>query len=158
VRRSWLARPDPAVAAADRRAAALGPAAHAELLAAGDRLAETSALLALRAYEHAAAAWTRFGAAGFRRWWTLGAELAGGDPACREGALAYFGVAPADFGPGELETAAAWCALGREVVRVSRRLAVAFFERTAPALRRADGLGRLRAWVDAGLPLYETRG
>jgi hypothetical protein len=158
VRRSWLSRPDPAVAAADRRAAALGPAAHAQLLAAGDRLAEVSALLALRAYEHAAAAWSRFGEADFRRWWELGAELAGGEPACREGALAYFGVAPADFGPGGLDTAAAWCALGRDVARVSRRLAVAFFERTAAVLRRPEALPRLRAWVDAGLPLHETRG
>ena len=158
MRRSWLARPDPAVAAANDRAAALGPAVHAELLAAGDRLAETSALLALRAYEHAAPAWSRFGEAGFRRWWTLGHELATGEPACREGALAYFGVAPADFGRGGVDTAAAWCALGREVARVSRRLATAFLERTPSVLRRADAIPRLRAWVDAGLPLYETRG
>jgi len=58
VRRAWLAPHDPAVAAAERRAAALGPGVHATLLAAGDGLAEVSALVALRMYGQAAAAWT----------------------------------------------------------------------------------------------------
>ena len=44
------------------------------------------------------------------------------------------------------------------MARVSRRLATTFFERTAPALRRKDGVPRLRAWVAAGLALHETRG
>src|SRR5207249_8137615 len=135
VRRSWLSHhlpADPALAEADRRAAALGLAAHATLLAACDRLAEISPLLALRAYRHAAEAWGRFGADGGGSWLALGAAVATQEPACREGALAYFAVPPAAL--GDLDAAAAWCALGREVARVSRRLAIAFFERTAAVL------------------------
>ena len=157
-RRSWLARPEPALAAAERRIAALGPAAQAAILAACDRLAAISALLALRAYEQSAPAWTAFGADGHRRWTDLAADLATADPASREAALGLLAVAPSHFGPGGLDTAAAWCDLGREVGRTSRRLAAAYFERTAPVLARADGLDRLRAWVTAGLRLYESRG
>ncbi len=157
--RSWLSRhlsADPALAAADRRAAALGPAAHAALLAAGDRLAEISTLLGLRAYRHAAEAWERFGEDGAARWLALGETLATGEPACREGALAYFAVPPAAL--GDLDTAAAWCDLGHQVARVSRRLAATLFERTAPLLARPDGIERLRAWAAAGLALHEARG
>src|SRR5882724_4941974 len=159
VRRSWLSHhllADPALAEADRRAAALGQAAHATLLAACDRLGEISALLALRAYRHAAEAWHRFGAEGTGRWLALGERVATGDPVCRNGALAYFAVPPAAL--GSLDTAAAWCHVGREVARVSRRLATTFFERTAPVLGRPDGIERLRAWVAAGLGLHDTRG
>ena len=38
---------------------------------------------------------------------------------CRDGAMAFFSVAPARFGRGGLETAAAWCALGRELAATS---------------------------------------
>src|SRR5262249_47692398 len=34
----------------------------------------------------------------------------------------------------------------------------AFFEHTPPILVRPDGIERLRAWADAGLALYQTRG
>ena len=158
-RRAWLARhlaDDPALAAADRRAVALGPAVHAAVLAACDRLAEVSTLLALRAYRHAAEACERFGADGAARWLALGEQLVTSEPACREGALGFFAVRPAEL--GDVDGAAAWCALGREVARVSRRLATTFFERTAPALRRSDGIARLHAWVATGLALHETRG
>src|SRR5439155_141909 len=77
-------------------------------------------------------------------------------PACREGALAYFAVPPAALGGPD--AAAAWCDLGRAVARVSRRLAATLFERTAPVLGRPDGIERLRAWVDAGRGLHDTRG
>ena len=123
MRRSWLSHhllADPALAEADRRAAALGQAAHATLLAACDRLGEISALLALRAYRHAAEAWRRFGPEGTARWLALGEAVATGEPACREGALAYFAVPPAALGGPD--GAAAWCDLGRAVARVSRRL------------------------------------
>src|SRR5436305_1824904 len=102
VRRSWLSHhllADPALAEADRRAAALGQAAHATLLAACDRLGEISALLALRAYRHAAEAWHRFGAEGTGRWLALGERVATGDPVCRDGGLAYFAVPPAAASP-----------------------------------------------------------
>jgi len=159
VRRSWLSPhllADAALAEADRGAAALGPSAHATLLAACDRLGESSTLLALRAYRHAAEAWRRFGPEGTARWLALGEAVATGEPACREGALAYFAVPPAALGGPD--GAAAWCDLGRAVARVSRRLAATFFERTAPVLGRPDGIERLRAWVEAGLGLHDTRG
>ena len=44
-------------AAAHRRAQALGPEVHAEIVAASDPLAATSSVLAQRCYLHAAAAW-----------------------------------------------------------------------------------------------------
>src|SRR5206468_736586 len=159
VRRNWLSHhllADAALAEADRRAAALGPSAHATLLAACDRLGESSTPLALRAYRHAAEAWHRFGTEGTARWLALGEAVATGEPACREGALAYFAVPPAALGGPD--GAAAWCDLGRAVARVSRRLAATFFERTAPVLGRPDGIERLRAWVEAGLGLHDTRG
>src|SRR5437867_594530 len=59
---------------------------------------------------------------------------------------------------GGPDIAAAWCDLGREVARVSRRLATTFFARTAPVLGRPDGIERLRAWVHAGLALHDTHG
>src|SRR5262249_11927561 len=80
------------------------------------------------------------------------------DPASREAALGLLVVAPSRFGPGGLDTAAAWCALGREVRRTSRRLAAAYFERTAPGLAGADRRDRLRASGPAGLRLDESRG
>src|SRR5204862_128571 len=120
------------------------------------RLGESSTLLALRAYRHAAEAWRRFGPEGTGRWLALGEAVATEEPACREGALAYFAVPPAALGGPD--GAAAWCDLGRAVARVSRRLAATFFERTAPVLGRPDGIERLRAWVDAGLGLHDTRG
>src|SRR5439155_501112 len=100
-------------------------------------------------------AWHRFGAQGTGRWLALGERVATGDPVCRDGAHAYFAIPPAAL--GSLDTAAAWCHLGREVARVSRRLATTFFERTAPVLGRPDGIERLRAWVAAGLGLHDTR-
>ncbi|HUE29685.1 MAG TPA: hypothetical protein VMR79_02355, partial [Verrucomicrobiae bacterium] len=159
MRRSWLSEhllTDAALAEADRGAAALGASAHATLLGACDRLFEISPLLALRAYRHAAEAWRRFGPAGTARWLALGEAVATGESACREGALAYFAVPPAALGGPD--GAAAWCDLGRAVARVSRRLATTFFERTAPVLARPDGIDRLRAWVEAGLGLHDTRG
>src|SRR5437867_3997770 len=89
VRRSWLSPhllADAALAEADRGAAALGPSAHATLLAACDRLGESSTLLALRAYRQAAEAWRRFGPEGTARW--LARDAA-------PGALAALG--PADY-------------------------------------------------------------
>jgi nitric oxide reductase NorD protein len=161
VRRSWLSlnlTADAELAAADRAAASFGPAVHARLLAAGDRLAAHSTALALVAYRQAPAVWRHFGDDGFARWLALGDSLAVGPPACREAALAFFAVAPAAFGPGGLDTAAAWCDLGREVVEVSRRLGGSYFERTASQLPRPDGVARLRPWVAAGLALHERRG
>jgi len=155
VRRSWRAHPDPALAAAERDAAALGPGPHASLVAAADALAEISTLVALTAFRQAAAAWRRFGAEGFARWSAAGRTLA---VASREAGIAYFGVAPGDFGPGGVATAEAWCAAGADVLRASRRLGGTFFERTEAVLARPDGLVRLRAWAEAGVGLQGSGG
>jgi len=149
---------EPAGAAAHAAAQMLGPAVHARLLEAGDRLAATSAVLAQRYYRRAAAAWSAFGAEGFARWLALGETLAVAEPVCRDGAMAYFNVAPAGFGRGGLETAVAWCALGRELAGTSPKLAAIFFRGTAPALRKPGALARLRAWVDVGRILYGQHG
>ncbi len=149
---------DPDGAAAHAAAQALGPAVHARLLADGDRLAAVSAVLAQRFYRRAAQVWTAFGTDGFERWLALGERLATDEPLCRDGAVAFFTVSPAAFGRGGLETAAAWCALGRELAATSGKLAAIFFRSTSSLLRRADGLARLRDWVAIGGDLYGQRG
>ncbi|MGD9763023.1 MAG: nitric oxide reductase activation protein NorD [Candidatus Binatia bacterium] len=157
----WLGshlRGAPHGADAHAAAAALGSAVHAELLAAGDRLAIHSTALAQRFYRRAPAVWIAFGADGFARWSALGEELATGVPPCREGAMTFFAVAPRAFGGGGLDTAGAWCALGREVARASPKLGAIFFRTTAGLLRRPGGFHRLRRWVDVGLALHAQRG
>lgn len=149
---------DPDGAAAHAAAEALGAVPHAQLLHIGDRLAAVSAVLAQRYYRRAAAAWSAFGPDGFAEWVRLGEGLAGGDVACREGAMAYFALAPAAFGREPLKTAAAWCALGRELATTSNKLAATFFRTTGSLLRRTDGLERLRAWLDIGRDLYGQQG
>jgi hypothetical protein len=148
VRRLWLT--SEAFGGAGARA---GAALPAPLLEAGDRLAAVSLLVAQRYARHALAAWAAFGADGFGPWVALGEALAA---ARREAALAYFAVEPAAL--GGLGRARAWCDLGRRVAEASRRLAATFFERTAPVLVRADGLGRLGAFVDTGLALHAASG
>jgi len=145
-------------AAAHLAAQALGSAPHAQMLAAGDRLAAVSAVLAQRYYVRAAAAWSSFGADGFARWLAFGEDLAVGDPACRDGAMAYFTLLPAAFGKGGLETAAAWCALARELAQTSPKLAATFLRTTGPLLRRPEAFGSLPAWVAVGRGLYGQHG
>src|SRR5262249_56751247 len=67
-------------AAAHRRAQALGPEVHAEIVASADRLAASSSVLAQRCYLHAATAWQAFGAAGLRRWVAIRPPGATGTP------------------------------------------------------------------------------
>jgi hypothetical protein len=141
---------DPAGAAAHAAAQALGPAVHARLLEAGDRLAASSAVLAQRYYRRAAAAWQAFGPDGFARWLALGEALASREPVSRDGAMAFFNVAPTGFGRGELDLAAAWCELGRALAATSPKLAAIFMRSTAALLRRPAALERLRIWVDVG--------
>mgnify|MGYP000004324179 CR=1 FL=1 len=145
-------------AAAHVAAQALGPAVLGELLDAGDRLAGASAVLAQRYYRRAAAAWSSFGAEGFARWLALGEDLACADPPCRDGAMAYFAVTPTGFGRDGLDGATAWCGLGRELAQTSPKLAAIFFRTTATVLRLADGLARLRPWVEIGRGLYGQHG
>jgi hypothetical protein len=149
---------DAAGAAAHAEAQALGPSVHARLLEAGDRLAASSAVMAQRYYRRAAAAWRSFGPEGFARWLALGEALATVEPVCRDGAMAFFSVAPAHFGRGELDTAAAWCALGRELASTSTKLAAIFMRGTGPLLRKPGALERLRHWVEVGRELYGHHG
>ena len=78
-------------------------------------------MLAQGYYRRAAAAWNAFGADGFERWVALGEQLASGDPSCRDGAMAFFALAPSAFGRDPLYTAAAWCALGQELATSSSK-------------------------------------
>jgi nitric oxide reductase NorD protein len=149
---------EPAGTAAHAAAEALGPSTHARLLDAGDRLAATSAVLAQRYYRRAAQAWRTFGAEGFRRWYELGASLATEEPVCREGAAAYFAIAPVAFGRDGLDAAAQWCALGRALAATSAKLAAIFFRSTAALVRRPDAMPRLERWVTAGRELYTQHG
>ena len=149
---------DPAGAAAHADAQALGPSVHARLLDGGDRLAASSAVLAQRYYRRAAAAWRAFGPEGFTRWLVLGETLAAAEPLCRDGAMGFFNLPPAGFGRGGIETAAAWCALGRELAATSPKLAAIFFRSTGALLRRPGGLERLRDWVEVGRALYGQHG
>ncbi len=145
-------------AAAHAAAQALGPSVHTRLLEVGDRLAAASAVLAQRYYRRAAAAWSTFGPEGFARWVALGESLATDDPISRDGAMAFFNVPPAGFGRDGLATAAAWCALGRELAATSAKLAAIFFRSTGAALRRPGALDRLRPWVAVGRDLYGQHG
>lgn len=149
---------DPTGAAAHADAQALGPAVHARLLEAGDRLAASSAVLAQRYYRRAAAAWRAFGPLGFARWLALGESLATVEPLCRDGAMAFFNVAPAGFGRGELDTAAEWCASGHALAATSPKLAAIFLRSTAPLLRRTGAQDRLRQWIEVGRELYGQHG
>ena len=159
-RRLWLSHliDDPQGVAAHEQAAALGPVIHDVLLAAGDRLANVSAMVAQQYYRHAAAAWRVFGPAGFHRWLVLGEDAAAAAPAGREGALGFFAVFPADFGSGELDAAAAWCRLGLGLAEVSPKLGGMFFQRTAAVLRQPGGITRLQRWVEGGRNLHRQYG
>lgn len=149
---------DPVGAAAHRNAMALGRETHESILRFGDRLAGTSGVLAQQYYKQAAAAWNHFGEDGFRLWFSLGERLVQEPVQCREGAMAYFGVAPAAFGSRGLEGAAAWCRLGSGIAAISPKLAGIFFTTTASLVRRPSATERLPSWVEAGLGLYEHHG
>src|SRR6185295_12042951 len=111
-------------AAAER----LGDEVHARILGVGDRLAATSAAVAQQFYRHAAAMWQTLGADDFGRWVGLGQDLLTVDPANRDTALAFFSVTPKAVASGGIVELAAWCAIGRRLAAVSRRLGVTFFE------------------------------
>lgn len=145
-------------AAAHTRAENLGSGTYDELLRTGDRLAAISVSLAQSYYCRAPAALSRFGRKGFARWVALGEELASHEPACREGAIAYFKVPPKAFGAAGLDSATAWCGLARRLAATSRKLATIFLETTPLVLRRAGGLDRLSEWVSVGLSLFKQRG
>lgn len=139
---------------------ALGPRPRETILTAGDRLAAISLTLAQSFCRHAPAAWQLFGGEVFSRWVTIGERLAGEEPASREGATAYFTIAPATVARLSLETVATWAEIGRDTLKLSRRLGSQFLQASAPLLASIPDpvLSRLRAWAAHGSALLGTKG
>lgn len=139
---------------------ALGPRPREAILMAGDRLATISLTLAQSFCRHAPAAWKVFGAEVFSRWVTIGEQLAGEEPSSREGATAYFAIAPATIARLGLETVATWAEIGRDTLNVSRRLGSQFLQASAPLLEAIPDpiLSRVRTWATHGSALLGTKG
>ena len=133
--------------------AALDAAARAEVLAAGDRLAATSLILAQQYCRQAPAAW-RLGRDVFRRWMERGERLATGENASREAASSYFALAPAALAEVPDTEIDLWLALARRVLHTRRRLGEIFVAESGPLLAELDRrCDRLTAWVEVGLGL-----
>ncbi len=130
------------------------------ILSTGDRLAEISLTLAQAFCRQAPTAWRVFGAEGFGRWTAVGEDLAGQVPASRDGAVAYFAIPPDLVRRRGLEQAQEWVAIGRDVLRVSRRLGTQFFQASAPLFDQLPvPFGpRLRAWAEQGRLLLGCKG
>ncbi len=96
----------------------LGPDVHERILADGDRLAQSAALVAQAFYKHAAPVWQALGAEDFGRWFDLGHALSTAEPTQRDAALAFFAVPPKGFAAVGTARLATWCAVGRRVLRV----------------------------------------
>jgi hypothetical protein len=90
----------------------------------------------------------------------IGERLAAEEPSSREGATAYFAIAPATIARSGLETVAGWAEIGRETLKVSRRLGSQFLQASAPLLATIPDpiLSRLRAWAAHGSALLGTKG
>ncbi len=149
---------EPEGAAAHQAAAALGPEAHEEILAIGDRLAESSAILAQHYYRNAAAARRALGARGFGEWVAVGEQIAGTDPISREGANAYFSVSVAALGQQPLATLTSWRDTAMRVAEVSNKLAGLFLRNTAPVMKGSVSSATLEAWAIAGTSLHSQHG
>jgi nitric oxide reductase NorD protein len=148
---------DPAGRRARALAARLGADVHAQILAIGDHLAATSAAVAQQYYRHAAAVWQALGAEDFRRWAGLGTDLLTVEPANRDAAQAFFSVPPRAVRCGGVAALASWCAIGRELAAVSRRLGAAFFEHTADLVARVP-VEALAEWARHGARLHGMSG
>lgn len=146
---------DPAGAEAHSQAEALGEEVHEELLAVGDRLAESSAILAQHYYRNAARSWRELGAEGFATWVALGERIAGTDPVSREGANAYFAVAPDELGAQPLARLSDWCDTAMSIAERSNKLAGLFLQNTGPLLPREVSAATLNAWARAGVSLLD---
>lgn len=140
-------------AAAER----LGPAVHETILAAGDRLATASPVVAQQYYRRAAAVWQVFGAQGFGRWLEMGHALLTREPALRDAALAYFGVESRGLGRIGLDRLRGWCDIGVHVSAASRKLGAVFFESTAPLIGEV-ATELLEEWVRQALRLQGMAG
>ncbi len=139
---------------------ALPSPARETLLAAGDRLADSSLTLAQVFCRSAPAAWHTFGEDGFARWVRVGERFVRDEPTSREGAVAYFSIPPDVLDRLGWEQVEAWAAIGREVLQVSRRLGAQFLQTSAPLLPilPAPLKDRLRAWAKHGSALLRQKG
>lgn len=139
---------------------ALGPRPRETVLATGDRLAAISLTLAQAFCRTAPTAWRAFGAKGFSRWVKVGEYLASEEPTSREGAAAYFAIDPHELARVGLELAEEWAAIGRETLKISRRLGTQFLQTSAPLLPilPAPLPQRLRSWATQGSNLLGAKG
>ncbi|MFQ5665014.1 MAG: hypothetical protein ACE5I7_01150, partial [Candidatus Binatia bacterium] len=135
----------------------LGPQIHAQILAAGDRLAAASPSVAQQFYRHAPTVRRTLGAGSFHRWVALGQDLLTREPSQREAALAYFSVAPQAVARVGVERLRSWCDTGQRVAAASRRLGATFFQGTV-ALVDKVGAATLAEWARHGLRLYGRAG
>ena len=139
---------------------ALGGRTRETILATGDRLAVLSLTLAQAFCRVAPAAWRAFGAKEFPRWVEIGERLAGEEPLSREGAAAYFAIDPHSLSLVGLGAAEQWSEIGRETLKVSRRLGSQFLQSSAPLLATlpVPVSDRLRAWAKHGCALLRAKG
>jgi nitric oxide reductase NorD protein len=139
---------------------ALGPRPRETILNTGDRLAAVSLTLAQAFCRAAPAAWRAWGAKGFSHWVRIGERLAAEEPASRDGAAAYFAVDPHALARLGLPLAEEWAAIGRDTLKVSRRLGTQFLQTSAPLLATLPEPvpQRLRAWATHGSALLGAKG
>ncbi len=140
-------------AAAER----LGPETHERILSAGDRLAAVSPAAAQQFYRRAAAVWQALGPADFDGWFELGHDLLLNEPSQRDAALAYFSVAPKAVASAGLDRLGDWCAIGKRVGAMSRKLGAVFFEGTATVIDAIDS-DSLAEWARHGMRLHGLAG
>lgn len=139
---------------------ALPESARETILATGDRLADISLTLAQVFCRNAPASWHVFGEEAFSRWVQIGEQFVRQEPTSREGAAAYFSIPPDELAQLGLDQAESWAAIGREVLRVSRRLGSQFLQTSAPLLAGLPSpFGvRLNAWATQGSALLREKG
>ena len=130
------------------------------LLAAGDRLADSSLTLAQVFCRNAPAAWRVFGEERFAQWVRVGERFVRHEPTSREGAVAYFSIPPDALARLDWNQVEAWVAIGREVLQISRRLGVQFLQTSAPLLPSlpAPLTEHLHAWAKHGSALLRKKG
>ncbi|HJY83830.1 MAG TPA: VWA domain-containing protein [Candidatus Binatia bacterium] len=139
---------------------ALSPRSRETILNTGDRLAAISLTLAQAFCRTAPAAWQAFGVKRFSRWVRIGEHLAVEEPSSRDGAAAYFAIDPHVLARLGLEFAEEWAAIGRDTLKVSRRLGTQFLQTSAPLLATLPEPlpQRLRAWATHGNALLGAKG
>jgi hypothetical protein len=138
----------------------LGAGPREAILTSGDRLATLSLTLAQIFCRNAPAAWRTFGAKGFARWVRIGERLASEEPTSRDGATAYFAVDPKALAQVGLDIVEAWTEIGRETLRISRRLGTQYLQTSAALLPSLPGPlpQRLREWAKHGSALLGAKG